>query len=710
MSDPRRSILLAATALLPCILMASAAAAAPKVVVISLDGAKPALIQEYLAKGILKRKGGLGSLSRNGAVAAQNVTATPSLTAVSHIAIATGSTAAHNDIPANTYHPVAATISTSISGFAGPIGGYAISPLGPTGQPTAEPLWVRLRNEGKRVVAATWPGADGAEIKINNTLVQAAHPTRVTDYTVPFGAFGGLSATGFSLDDGDLGPDETVADQLEAAGHPSYSPVLTTTAPFETFTCSSATTATCAANGLDLTFQMRAAVLDSTDDSTTNYDTVVFFEATQGIQPGPFILPATGPAYVKGGRKSRKFFFEGTGNKVGTGFVVSFLAPDASSLRFIRYSANYIPRNAPVVSSVDDINGNVGFWAPQPDFRIPERLSPGLSSFADLELEAAYEDQVKSFVEYQTKVGLRAIEENPSADLVMIYIEEPDGSSHQFTLTDPRQATDPTDPNSIGSGQDKLKVARYAEYLENAYRQADRAVTEIMQAVGPTTDVFVVSDHGMAPFHTAVHMVNVLKNAGIDTSQLAIRTSGPAVNIYVNLVGRESGGVVDAAAYRDLVEQIRGALKRAEDSNGLFNYSLKNRKVFSSVISRPLDCPEGTGFCTSADIGQDSGDVFAQLAEGYNFDGIQNPVVVRRDDPAFDANTTMFSTPNFYGAHGHPSHLPSMSATFIAGGPGISAGRVKKVRNIDVAPTVMHLLGVEPGELVDGKVLGKVLR
>ena len=43
----------------------------------------------------------------------------------------------------------------------------------------------------------------------------------------------------------------------------------------------------------------------------------------------------------------------------------------------------------------------------------------------------------------------------------MIYIEQPDGSGHQFTLTDPRQATDPTDPNSIGAGQNPAKVARY---------------------------------------------------------------------------------------------------------------------------------------------------------------------------------------------------------------------------------------------------------
>ena len=109
---------------------------------------------------------------------------------------------------------------------------------------------------------------------------------------------------------------------------------------------------------------------------------------------------------------------------------------------------------------------------------------------------------------------------NPDADLVMIYIEQPDGSGHQFTLTDPRQATNPLDPTSIGTpgnppgatGQDAAKVARYAEHLRSPIRPPNDAVERIVQAVGvdkhgePLSDVFVVSDHGMAPFHTAVRL------------------------------------------------------------------------------------------------------------------------------------------------------------------------------------------------------------
>src|SRR5262245_35940322 len=61
----------------------------PKVILISLDGATPALIENYLATKVLPKTTGLGSLRDSGSRATINVTETPSLTAVSHLAIAT---------------------------------------------------------------------------------------------------------------------------------------------------------------------------------------------------------------------------------------------------------------------------------------------------------------------------------------------------------------------------------------------------------------------------------------------------------------------------------------------------------------------------------------------------------------------------------------------------------------------------------------------
>ena len=526
----------------------------PKVILISLDGAKPQFIELYLAARALPSDAGLGLLRRNGARAIQNVTETPSLTAVSHVAIATGSTAVHNDIPSNTFHPVAAPIGTTISGFGAPIGGYQINPLGPTSAPTARPLWLALRDKGLKVVTATWPGGDGADIRINGVVTQNAVPTRTVDYTVPFGAFGGLGAQGFILASANFAYDPAIESQLIAAGRKSFAPVKVSTAPFETLFCSPSAPATCGttnAGGRTLEYKIKVAALDTKNDRKVSYDTLVFFDANRAIASGPFQLPATGPAYVKEG-KSAPFFFEGSGSVVGAAYFLVDLAPDLSEVRFARYGANFIPQNAAVLDDVKDVNNTVGFWAPQPDFRIPERLSPGFANFTDADLEAIYEDQVETFVTYQTTVALNAIEKNPDADLVMVYFEEPDGSTHQFLLTDPRQATDPTNGSSIGVRQDKAKVARYRGYIKEAYRRANAAVDAIIEKVGtrhgvPRSNIIVVSDHGFAPFHTAVSANNLLSAALVSggfspallNTSVVIRTSGPAANIYVNLAGRE---------------------------------------------------------------------------------------------------------------------------------------------------------------------------
>ena len=50
-----------------------------------------------------------------------------------------------------------------------------------------------------------------------------------------------------------------------------------------------------------------------------------------------------------------------------------------------------------------------------------------------------------------------------------------------------------------------------------------------------------------------------------------------------------------------------------------------------------------------------------------------------------------------------------MSATFLAAGPHIGRGTVWRVSHIDVAPTIMRILGVRPASTVDGRVLREIL-
>ena len=100
------------------------------------------------------------------------------------------------------------------------------------------------------------------------------------------------------------------------------------------------------------------------------------------------------------------------------------------------------------------------------------------------------------------------------------------------------------------------------------------------------------------------------------------------------------------------------------------------------------------------------GDLFGLMMEGYNFDGIQSPGVARLGDAPYDTESTLFSVPNFYGAHGYDPRLASMSAILYAAGPHLRQGKkLGAVRNIDIAPTIMAILGVKPAPTVDGKAI-----
>jgi Type I phosphodiesterase / nucleotide pyrophosphatase len=686
---------------------------APKVILVSLDGCTNQFLDRFLADGTLDPTKGLGLLRSRGAVASGNQTITPSLTAPAHIAIATGSTAVNNNINANSFHLVSGPFASNTSGFAAPIGGYSFGQDGPreSTDPTARPVWVDLRAAGKRVVTATFPGGDGATITLpgNANVVLQSSNIRTVDYTVPFGAFGGIGTTGFTLQPSNFSPaPAALVAQFTAAGRQSSSPILV--ANLETIP----TTGTGSLiGGSRSAYNIQVAAFDTTGDNLVNYDTLAVFDANQTIAIGRQALPSTGAAYLRPNAGSQPFYFEGSTNVVGTGYFLSNLSPNLSDTRIIRYAANFIPRNAPALSSVNDINNNVGFWSPQPDFRLTQRSAPGLASFPEIELELAYSDLVKISEDYTTRLVTRAVQQNANADLVMTYFEQPDGSEHQFLLTDRRQASDPLNPLSIGANQDQAKIARYDGYIKTAYKGANDGIQKLIDTVGvdangvPRSNIIVVSDHGFAPFHTVVNVNAFLTANNFDTTRVRAVSSGPAVNFYINLQGRESNGTVSPQEFVQLQQQLLTAVRGFNDTNVTFTQGAASAPIFDKVYSRSVPANPTVQQIIQARgefIGQDSGDVFALLNLGYNFDAVQVPPVVRAGDPI--ATNPVLSVPPFYGAHGYDPTSPQMQAVLYAAGPNINAGaRIGQVRNIDVAPTIAQILGVPATRTFQGQVI-----
>jgi hypothetical protein len=277
-----------------------------------------------------------------------------------------------------------------------------------------------------------------------------------------------------------------------------------------------------------------------------------------------------------------------------------------------------------------------------------------------------------------------------------------------------------------------------------------------------------------------VNATNLLANAGIDFSKIRVVTTGPAVNVYIRLTGRTTGETVTRTEYLALQKQIATVLRNAADTNSTFTLGVPSVRLFDQVISRPLPAEindSSFGTRTSEFIGQDSGDVFATLVPGYNFDGLQVPFVQRQGDSTATTtlaaalggaagNTTLTvsgltgfptvnnffiqidsehmlvtggagtttwtvvrgqnssprvahnasadvklipvsSQPNFYGAHGYDPMLENMSAIFYAAGPNVthSATPIPIMANMDIAPTIMRMLGVPPEISVEGRAL-----
>ena len=67
-------------------------------------------------------------------------------------------------------------------------------------------------------------------------------------------------------------------------------------------------------------------------------------------------------------------------------------------------------------------------------------------------------------------------------------------------------------------------------------------------------------------------------------------------------------------------------------------------------------------------------------------------------------------TPPMYGAHGYPPQEPAMGALFLAVGRGAPAGaELGELRSLDVAPTVLRLLGLAVPDSMEGQPIARLV-
>ena len=211
----------------------------------------------------------------------------------------------------------------------------------------------------------------------------------------------------------------------------------------------------------------------------------------------------------------------------------------------------------------------------------------------------------------------------------------------------------------------------------------DAQVKTILDAIedaglASRTTVIVVSDHG---FKTVKRLIRV--NAALADAGLLQVQDGKVVSCQAYVVPEGGSAIV----YVTVPDPSGEILARA-------------RKAIAAVegIATIVE-PEGyatLGLPLPRDDDQ-MGALFVLPKEGYAFNAAATaPVVTDAAEGGL-------------GAHGYVASDPELGAIFIASGAGIKAGvKVNAIENVDVAPTIARLLGLQL-DGADGRVLTEIL-
>ncbi|HEY9420596.1 MAG TPA: alkaline phosphatase family protein [Thermoanaerobaculia bacterium] len=277
---------------------------------------------------------------------------------------------------------------------------------------------------------------------------------------------------------------------------------------------------------------------------------------------------------------------------------------------------------------------------------------------------ATWTEQAERFARFFGD-SLLAASERPGWDLLMGYIPVIDEADHELTLVDPRQ------PGFSPQRRAQLERARH-----RVWKAVDRELARLLGSLDlESTVVVVVSDHGMAPIHTAIDPNVLLRREGL----LAADAGGNvlAKGTVAHAVG--SGGISHvwvAPGRRALLPRLRELFA---------GWTVDGERPVERIVARE----------EAADLQlnhPNSGDLILIVRPGFSAHG----GLLDEDVPA--APTTV------YGMHGYLNTQPAMHGIFLSLGGGVSKGSTGPVRTTEVAGRVAGWLGIEkprPRPVVD---------
>jgi predicted AlkP superfamily pyrophosphatase or phosphodiesterase len=207
-----------------------------------------------------------------------------------------------------------------------------------------------------------------------------------------------------------------------------------------------------------------------------------------------------------------------------------------------------------------------------------------------------------------------------------------------------------------------------------AIAYADDRVREIIEALrvaglADRATVLVVSDHGFKSVRRNIQPNVILRGQGLTSADVSIISEGGTAMVYIT----------NPAHRERLLPRVKEIFRAAEgvdrilDSSDFTAFGLPLPQDYDQMADLVLAAKNGYAFGSS-----EKGAAYTDVAEG--------------------------------GAHGYLSTDPEIQAIFIAWGLGIRPGvKLDVVENVDVAPTIAALLGLEMKN-VRGKELSAALQ
>lgn len=361
-------------------------------------------------------------------------------------------------------------------------------------------------------------------------------------------------------------------------------------------------------------------------------------------------------------------------------FRLFSLSPDGRELLLYRTEPALIRSNRPRVAeaAIEDAGGFVGNGA---SWRYSEgALGSPLWMGGDGTAERRYLETVALVARQFTRLSELAATRT-RFDLLITYLPLPDEFFHLWV-----GHLDPALP-----GHDPTLAARLRPFVDQALRLVDAHFGRLADLAGRDTILAVGADHGMAGVALFVSPNVALARSGL----LALDAKGrpdlartkalysPANSGYVliNSTSR-SRGIVAPAEEADVRRRVALALMAVVDP--------ATREPVIPGVREPGPGQEpGIG-------GPTGGEIYLSLRPGWDTDERTTGALTGRAEPR--------------GEHRTDPERPEMHAAFVLAGPGVAAGvDLGEMRQIDVAPTLSVLLGIDPPAQATGKVLERAL-